>query len=186
MNMRAFNRAVRAAIMPKYVYRMRFLAFTITQGTDTVLPLLICDDDPDYNQLIDGTTAAEVAPGSRILALQLHFQVVLGSDNEIVEWVLMKNPDNDLSTAESSIAALYTQDVSAETRTIRKNAIAAGHFIMDSNHGTPEVRVNVSRKALARVGPIQDTDRLNMVFTMTAATGNTTLYGRGRIITRQA
>lgn len=183
--MRGFNSAVRAALMPRFVYRMRFLALTITQGTMTALPLLKADDDPDYDQLIDGTTAAECSPGSRVIALQLHFQIVTGQDNEIIEWILYKDPDNAL-TAATDISTLYTQDVTASNKTLRKMTLAAGHLIMDSNHGTPEIRVNITRKALRRIGPIQDNDVLRMVFTMTSAGGNATLYGRGRIITRQA
>lgn len=186
--MRGFNAAVRAAMMPKFVYRMRFTAFTVTQGADTALPLLLCDDDPTYDQLIDGTNPAEVAPGSRILALQLAFQwVANGGDNELVEWVLFKDPDGILVAAgAASIVTLFTQDVSTVSKIMRKNAIAAGHTIFDSNHATPTINVNIPRKTLRRIGPMQDGDTLRMTFTATAAAGNHTLYGRGRIITRQA
>lgn len=184
--MRGFNSAVRAAMMPRFVYRMRFTAFTVTQGTTTPLNLLLCDDDPDYDQLIDGTTPAEVAPGSRILALQLQFQwVANGGDNEIVEWILFKDPDGAMGVT-TDIADLYVQDITTLGKMLRKNCIAAGHTIFDSNHATPELRVNIPRKTLRRIGPMQENDVLRMVFTATAAAGNHTLYGRGRIITRQA
>lgn len=187
--MPGFNAAVRAALMPKFTYRMRFLAFTITQGANTVLPLLQCvaDSDPDYDQLIDGTSPAECAAGTKIIACQLHFQIVAGQDNEIIEWVLLRDPDGALAAAATqSIDTLYTQDKSLNSMIMRKNAVAAGHIIMDSNHGTPEVRVNIPRKALRRISTLQENDFFKIVFTMTAAGGNATLYGRGRIITRIA
>lgn len=186
--MRGFNSAVRAAMNPKFVYRMRFLAFTVVQGATTPLLLMTCDDDPDYDQLIDGTNPAECAPGSRIIAMQLHFQwVANGGDNEIVEWILLKDPDGILAGASTAnIASLYTQDVGATTKTLRKMAIAVGHTIFDSNHATPEIRINVPSRVLRRIGPMQDGDGLRIAFTHTAAAGNSTLYGRGRIITRQA
>lgn len=165
---------------------MRFLAFTVTQGTNTDLNLLVCDDDPDYDQLIDSVTPAECAPGSRILAIQMHFQwVANGGDNELVEWILFKNRDGVIA-AGTGIGTLYTQDLTATGRFLRKDTIAAGHTIFDSNHATPEIRINIPRKALRRLGPMQENDKLMMCFTHTAAAGNSTLYGRGRIITRQA
>jgi len=192
--MRGFNAAVRAALMPRFVYRMRFLAFSIVQNTTTILPLMSVpqDNDPDYDQLIDGTNPAECSPGSRIIALQLHFQFVPGAtpgdlSGEICEWVLLKDPDGALSAAGgANMATLYTQDVTTLTKMIRKNAIAADQIVFSTNVDNPRMRINLSRKALRRIGPMQENDTLRIAFTMTPASANATLYGRGRIITRQA
>lgn len=164
---------------------MRFLTFTITQGTNTPLPLLLCDDDPDYDQLIDGTNPAECQPGSRILALQLHLQLLACPVGEVLEWVLYKDPDAVL-TSSVGISTLYTQDKTANGIILRKNTLAAGHVIVDAtSRSVQPIIVNIPRKALRRIGPMQENDVLRMVFTLTAAASNADLYGRGRIKFRQ-
>lgn len=166
---------------------MRFQTFTITQGANTGLPLLLCDDDPDFDQLIDGTSPAEIQPGSIITAIQLHFQLLALPVGEILEWVLFKDPDGILTAATAgNIATLYTQDKTANVILLRKNAIAAGHIIVDAtSRSVQPIIINVPRKALMRIGPFQDGDLLRLTFTLTAAASNGDLYGRGRIVTRQ-
>lgn len=167
------------------VARMRFLTFTITQGTNTGLPLLLCDDDPDYDQLIDGTSPAECQPRARILAIQMHLQLLALPVGEVLEWILYKDPDAIL-TATTGIGTLYTQDKTANGLILRKNTLAAGHVIVDAtSRSVQPITVNIPRKALRRIGPMQENDVLRMVFTLTAAASNGDLYGRGRIIFRQ-
>lgn len=180
-----FNMSVKKAMGARMIARMRFLTFTITQGTNTALPLLICDDDPDYDQAIDGTNPAECQPGSRILAIQMHLQLLALPVGEVLEWILYKDPDSILG-ATVGIGTLYTQDKTANGIIIRKNALAAGHVIVDAtSRSVQPITVNIPRKALRRIGPMQDGDALRMVFTLTAAASNGDLYGRGRIIFRQ-
>lgn len=182
-----FNSSVKAAMSPIMVTRMRFLTFTIVQGANTGLPLMTCDDDPDYDQLIDGTTPGECQPGSRILGIQMHLQLLACPVGEVLEWVLLKDPDGVLLGASTNnIATLYTQDKTTSSILIRKYALAAGHVIVDAtSRSVQPIIVNIPRKTLMRIGPMQENDNLRMVFTLTAAASNADLYGRGRIIWRQ-
>lgn len=183
---RGFNAAVRAAMMPRYVNRIRNTAFTITNNAVTRFRILKADDDPDHDQLATGTTPGEISVGSRLLAVQIHAQIItpLG-DNELIEWLLVKDPDAALETANGDdIGDLYTQDTGTIARLLRKNTLAVGHIITDSNHATPTMTINIPRQVMRRAGLFMENDALNLVFTATAAAGDATLYVRGRTISR--
>lgn len=180
---RAVARQAVRMMTVRRVHRVRILAGTITQNTNTFINLLTCDDDPDYDLATDGTNIAECQPGARIEAVQL-VMTVFGANiaGETIEWIIGRDPDGALAT-NYTIGNLYTADVSANTRMIRANVWGAGHFIGTTNRDSMTSGLNIT-KALRRARLMADGDVIRLAFTATAAGGDHTLYLRGRIITR--
>lgn len=168
----------------KRVHRIRMLAQTITEAATTGFNLLTCDDDPNYDLTTDGTNVAECEPGAKIIAIQLQMTITAVAART-VEWIFLRDPDGVLAAASArNIATLYTADVSANTIVIRKNTIAAGHFLA-SDRTAHNSNLNVSPKALRRVARMADGDTLSLAFTDNGeGAGDSLMYLRGRIITR--
>lgn len=167
----------------KRVSRIRMLAQAVTEATSTSFNLLTCDDDPNYDLATDGTNVAEVEPGCKIIAIQLHMTIVTPA-NRTVEWVLYKDPDGVLTAAGATIATLYAADVEATRIVMRKNSLTAGHAIGTDRTGHNSV-LNVPGRTLARSARLADGDVIRLTFTDDGGgTGDCSMYLRGRIITR--
>lgn len=171
----------------KRVHRIRALGIAITEATSgagNAFSLLTCDDDPDYDLTSNlSSTTAECQPGARIIALQLHMTIVAVA-GRTVEWMLMKDPDGAITAANTTLANLYTADVSTTTAMIRKNTVAVGH-ILAGDRTAFDKSLNVPGKALRRISLMADGDILRLSFADNGeGAGDSLLYLRGRIITR--
>lgn len=147
------------------------------------VPLLTCDDDPDYDQAIDGTTAAEVQPHTAIVNIKLAV-TFSGFDNAaMTRWILFKDPDNILGTTQSP-DDLFIQDITANDIVLRKNTLKAGYFVPSTGFDKPTAPLHIRRKALSRIGDMEDGDKLR--FNMIA--GGTTagkMFAMGTITVRE-
>lgn len=173
---------LKQGLLTKRVHRIRMLNQTITQGTDTPFTLLSCDDEPNYDLATDGTNVAECHPGAKIVAVQLVMTVFSVADGETVEWVIGRDPDAAITSAAFTISNLYSADVTGGRLLMSKNTWGAGHMISSDGHAAMNTSLNIT-KALRRASKMADGDLIRLVFTHSAAGGNSLFYIRGRIIT---
>lgn len=183
--MRRLARQVAAMNAVKRVHRIRILAGTITQGTDTSFSLLTCDDDPNYDLTTDGTNVAECEPGAKVVAVQLHMSIYGMPAGEVYEWTMYRDPDGALGAASNgTIATLYTADFTASNAVQRKNTFLAGHVCSSTSKEVYTDQIRITSKALRRAARFADGDLWRMTFTATPSATSPSLYLRGRIITR--
>lgn len=168
------------------VHRIRMLDQAITQGAVTTFSLLSCDDDPNYDLTSDGTNIAEAHPGARIVGMNLHMSIFDVDAGETVEWILGKDPDGALGAGGVfDIADLYTSDVTANNLAVRENVWTVGHMIGETGNRTlKNVELRIPRGTLKRSRLLADGDVIRLAFTHTAAGTDSTMYLRGRIVTR--
>lgn len=179
------RREVRKAIGVRRVHRIRIVAGTITNGADTNFNLLTCDDDPNYDLTTDGTNVAECEPGSRIIAVQLVAAFRNLNTDQLVEYVIGRDPDQAIGAANYTIANLYAADVSAQNLALRRNIWAAGSVIGTTQNESVPIRIRVG-KAIKRSRVMHDGDAIRLSITMSSVTNDAALYLRGRIITRSS
>lgn len=182
-----FRSLVMAATGVKHTHRLRLIDLTLTQGAVTEFPLLTADDDPDYDEDMNGsTTSPECESNARILGIDMTLDIVPGSTGgETVEWMIFKSPDQLLNGIGDPIAGLWTNDLTANNALFRKYTMAYGRFLSTSTRESSRSRVRISRAAMRRVGVMHDNDHLRMCCSHSAAASNGTLSLHGRIWTRK-
>lgn len=186
--MQQFRQLVAAATGVRHTHRYRLLDRVIVQGAAIEhIPLLSCDDDPDYDEDFDGAAAApECEVGSRILGIDLTLDLVPGSSGgEQMEWLLWKNPDDMIVLSGVTPAALFTNDTTTTIILMRKYVLAYGRFLSTASKESSRTHVQISRAAMKRAGVMHDQDKLYLGVTHTASASNGTLSMHGRIWTRK-
>lgn len=173
------KKEVRRASGTLYTKRVYYKATSLTASSTVTLSLLACDDDPNYDQVSDGTTPAEVAPGAKIMKVDLSLQYYnsTGAGNTF-EWLLYRDKDNE-NSASFTPANLWTSDYSPSNELVKRDTLNYGHALIPSTFQTVKSRVFIKRKALARAGTFKDGDRLEMALVLPAGTTqNANVIGR--------
>lgn len=186
MNMGQFRRLVQAATGVKHTHRLRVLDVTLTQAAVTEFPLLTADDDPDFDEDLNGsTTAPECETGARILGIDMTVDIVPGTAGEQVEFMIFKSPDQLLNGIGDPIAGLWTNDLTANNALFRKYTLCYGRFLSTASRESSRSRIRISRAAMRRAGVMHDNDHLRMCFAHTAGADNGKVSLHGRIWTRK-
>lgn len=184
--MSAFRRLVRKEVKratgTTHVSRVRMLQLPLTQGATTTITLLKVDDDPDYDLTSDGTLIAEAQARSRITSIDLNMTVNPGVTGEVGEWMLYRDPDSAIGAADPS--TLFQADLTTTVAALRKNAVAYGMLIGNTNVENISRRVFIKRKAMRRISGLADNDLLKIAFQLTAGASNGALSMYGRIRTK--
>lgn len=186
MNMGQFRSLVQAATGVKHTHRYLLQDKVITNNATTAFPLLTTDDDPDYDEDFDGSSAApECEPGSRILGIDITLDLVPGNAGGQHMWMIYKDPDSLLGAVPATPAMLFTNDLTANNILVRKYAMAFGRFLSTATKESSRSRVQISRAAMRRAGVMKENDVLRFVVTATDTTSDGTLSLHGRIWTRK-
>lgn len=185
MNMGQFRSLVQAATGTKHTHRLRQLDFTITNNTTTEFALLTADDDPDYDEDFAATTSApECEVGARVLGIDLSCDFVPGNAGGQHEWCIFKSPDG-LLTSVITPGLLFQNDLTANVSLLRKYTMAYGRFLSTASRESSRTRVRISRAAMRRAGVMHDNDSLRMSVTATDTAADGTMSLHGRIWTRK-
>lgn len=178
-----FVSMVKAAQGVTHTHRYRTTQVTATQGAVTAFPLLVADDDPDYDVGGDFSTAAECHANSRIEGIDLNLMIAPNATSEIVEWMIFKDPDAIVGTG-ADPATLFDQDVSANALIFRKYVMAYGMFRSTVSREATRIHVRITRAALKRAGVMKDNDVLRLHVKNTGGSATTKISAYGRIWTR--
>lgn len=183
--MRILRREVQKAVIRKvttsHVHRFYSLGSSATANTTTTFPLLIADDDPDFQTGGDLTTACECEQGSRITDVDLQF--IVSGFTGVLTWVLYRAQENSYPTT-ATLAALLNNDKTADKLLLRKNALKAGLVFLTAEKDQGKQIIRIRRSALKRAGKLADLDRLLIAFVNHDPSENATIYAWGTITTR--
>lgn len=177
-----FVSMVKAATGVTHTHRYRNINKAITAAAVTSCPVLIADDDPDYDVGGDFTTAAECHANSRITGIDLNMTIAPQASGDVVEWMLIKDPDAIIGTG-ADPATLFDQDVSANAILFRKYCMAYGMFKSTTSREAKSVHVRITRAAMRRAGVMKDNDVLRLQFKNSGSNAGS-LAAIGRIWTR--
>lgn len=179
---------IRQALGVSHVHRFRDLNEALTAfsagGVLSNFGILSADDEPDYDVGGNFATPLECETGSRIIDIDLTIIFTTSSANDIIEWMLIKDPDQVIGTSSSPVD-LYTNDVTTTSLLTRKYALAYGIFKSTSQKETLVTRARISRRALRRAGVMNDLDRLRLQILGTGSSVTATVSMVGRITTRK-
>jgi hypothetical protein len=103
----------------------------------------------------------------------------------LVRWMLVKNPDN-IVTADATSMWSNTITPTAGAQIIRKFCLSAGALIINSSSQIGRLNVFIRKKAMGRIGHLNQGDTLQLWIHNGHATQGITLLGVGRITTRDA
>lgn len=175
---------IKSAIGVTHVHRIRWLNVAFTANALTTHGLLTADDEPDYDVNGTDTTICECETGSRIMKIDLQMLFTLGAAADIVEWMILKDPDQMIGTS-ATPAQLFTMDRDTTTILLRKYVLAYGVFKSTSSKETTHTRVRIRRQAMMRAGTMLDLDRLRIHIRHTGGASSNTSTVIGRIYTRK-
>jgi len=186
MNMGQFRSLVQAATGTKHTHRYRLLDKIITNNAVTEFPILTADDDPDYDEDFDGSSAApECEVGARVLGIDLSVDLVPGNAGGQHELLIWKSPDGLLSGISIAGSSLFTNDQTSERILFRKYCLAYTRFLSTASRESSRTHVRISRAAMKRAGVMHDTDSLRMAIAATDTAADGTFSMHGRIWTRK-
>lgn len=120
-----------------------------------------CLEAQDEELESDGTNIATVPLYSRLVSIKANLFVTAGAQT-FIRWVLLRNPDADL-TASTIMTEFHTSDESSANRELRKNTLAKGYFALASDRLQSRIPIFIRRKAIARVQSFRENDRLTLV-----------------------
>lgn len=130
--------------------------------------LLRCIEAQDEEAEADGSTIADAPLYSRITGIRLtgHFQ---SSTASYVRWMLIKSPDNDISLT-SLVTNFHNSNDGQSDRELRKMTIKKGWtYVNPGNSGSPWKTGFISKKALQRISPLRENDRIQLILAKDAA-----------------
>lgn len=170
--------------------RVNVVKFTVNDVTSAdfdnpvTFDLLACTEanDPQIESTGGTTAGTDVATcpvHSKIIGIKLH-TMVHGSSagGEILRWAILKNPDNDITTANAN-TDWHNSDENTEAREVRANQLAKGQLIVSPNNLQTPLKLFIKRQTLRRLGTMTEADRIKFVCSKDA-TGTTlqvTMWG---------
>lgn len=116
------------------------------------------------------------------MALRLNF-ILTAASQTFVRWMLVKRPDGETNLASTSLidATFHGSDDTINARELRKYTVAKGMVVIPSDRLATRMPIFVSRKALARISPLRENDRLTLHLAKSAAGTTVDLDGFGTI-----
>lgn len=142
--------------------------------------LLQCIEAQDEEQISDGTVVADAPLYSRITSFKFTGFMWAGAATT-VRWLLIKDQDGDEQLTALANASFHGSNDTPVFREARKNTIAKGTFRLPADRLQSNFRVFVSRKALARISPLRENDKLRLMVAKDAAGTTASLNGFGTI-----
>lgn len=184
MNYAAVKSIVRSMVGDHYTHRFRIVSDTITGSALEYKPLLLADDDPDYDITPTATTPRECESGSKITGIDLLLGIAPASAGTLVEWMLWKNPDQLLNSGSIEPSSIFNNDVDANSIVLRKYCLAYGYFRNTASKESKTQHIRISRAALGRSSRMRENDQLGL--SILCAGSNVTLDYIGRIWTLES
>lgn len=191
MNFARARRVVRAVSGITLVKRAVFNRLTIPDITSAdfdnplEIDLINCIDDAtgiDEQVESDGTNIAQVPLYSRLTSMRL--QCILEGSTSVstmIRWYLYKKPDGEsLRTTLAGVAFNSSDDTPTE-RELRKYNIAKGMLVLNPSSAIGNLRVFVSKSAMARISPFRENDRLTLLFAKAAEGTTCSVSGFGSL-----
>lgn len=183
MNYKAVRSIVRSMVGDHYTHRYQILSDTVGAGTVEYKPLLLADDDPDYDIAPNATTPRECESGSKITGIDMMLNLAPVSAGTPVQWAIWKNPDQLLGTSLNP-NTIFENDINADTIVFRKYCLAYGFFRNTTSRESKMQHVRISKAALGRSSRMRENDLLGLSVYCTGA--NVTLDYFGRIWTLES
>lgn len=184
MNYAAVRGIVRSMVGDHYTHRYRILNDVITQNTTEEKPLLLADDDPDYDIEPTATTPRECETGSKITGIDLTLNVAPTTVATTVEWLLWKNPDQVLNTITPGM--IFENELTPTLALLRKYTLAYGYFRNTSSRESRAQHVRIGRAALGRASRMRENDLLLLSVRETSNVGTVSLSYFGRVWTLES
>lgn len=146
------------------------------------IDLLRCIEAQDEEVESDGTNIADTPLYSRITGMRMNLFIKAGAATDI-RWMMHKSPDNDI-TVTSLATDFHNSNDTQPQRELRKMTVAKGYFAIGSDRLLTRFPIFVSKKALARISPMRENDRLRLVVAKHGDGTTATLSGFGTIYVR--
>lgn len=117
----------------------------------------------DENVESDGSVIADAPLYSRIVAMKLK-TIIHGSSagGELVRWMLVKNPDGDISNA-SFMAGFQSSNDDRTSSDVRSHTYAKGIVLVQPSRNSTSVPVFIKRKTLNRMGVLNEGDVVSLI-----------------------
>lgn len=143
--------------------------------------LLTCVETMDEELVSDGTNIAQVPLYSRMTGIRLSLNVLGTSGTaNVIRWFLYKKPDGE-SLITSLASPFHSSSDSPTQRELRKYTLAKGIVVTNPSSASAILRLRISRKAMARVSPWRENDKLTLLVAKDAAAVSAKLNGFGQI-----
>lgn len=184
---KSFVRKTVISMQPLEAKRISLQDFTISAKTTTAfdnpvtVELLICQETMDEEVEGNGTVGAQIPLYSKLVSLKTNLTLHSLTAGQTYRWLLVKNPDGDLSAA-NFMTHWHTSDDNSTAREVREHIISKGYLVA-GDRTTPPLRIPYRRSTLKRLGSFREGDKLQLIIAQSgtvaaSVTGFGTAYVR--------
>lgn len=141
---------------------------SVAYDNPLVIGLLVCQEANNEETESDGSAIAEATLHSKLVGCKLDIKI-RGAVNDpvTVRWMLVKSPDQDITSA-TFMSQFHSSDDTTAAREVRANILSKGFVLTNVSTGLSSVRAFVRRETLKRLGNLKENDIIRILFASSA------------------